>query len=51
MELLSNNGLSESLFELSTLNKEEWGGICSENALMLKEAGTPRLSILQLGIN
>ena len=44
-ELLSNTELAEALFELATVNDEEWGGIRSGHALLLQEAGPPRSGV------
>ena len=34
-EILSVTGLAEALFELATVNKEDWGGICSGHAMLM----------------
>ena len=50
-ELLSNTELAEALFELATVNDEEWGGIRLGHALLMREAGPPRLVVSQWGID
>ena len=44
-ELSDETGLAKALFELDTLNEEEWGGICSGHALLLQETVPPRLIV------
>ena len=50
-ELSANTGLAEALFELATVNDEEWGGIRSGHALLLREAGLPRSGVSQFGLD
>ena len=50
-ELSANTGLAEALFELATVNDEEWGGIRSGHALLLREAGPPRSGVSRWGID
>ena len=50
-ELSADTGLAEALFELATVNDEEWGGIRSGHALLLREAGPPRSGVSRWGID